>query len=78
VNRTPHGPAGGRGAAKRIEIHLLDDRDLPTEGKTYDLIVSHEILEEMGRRYLIADSERVNPLRAKEAIDGVPSIGIPG
>jgi len=79
VDCTPRGGrATGREVADRIEIQLVGDRNLPVEGKTYDGIVSHEILEGMGCRDLPARSETIDSLRAPEAIDVIPSITIPG
>ena len=57
---------------------MAADRNLSAEGKTYDRMVSHEILEGMGCRVLPTESETVNSLRAPEAIDVIPSMTIPG
>jgi cyclopropane-fatty-acyl-phospholipid synthase len=65
------------GLSDRVEIRLVDYRDLPAEGKTYDRVVSIEMLEAVGYRYLPSYFETVDRLLAPEGIAVVQSITVP-
>ena len=65
------------GLSDRVEIRLVDYRDLPAEGKTYDRVVSIEMLEAVGYRYLPGYFETVDRLLAPEGIAVIQSITVP-
>lgn len=65
------------GLSDRVEIRLVDYRDLPAEGKTYDRVVSIEMLEAVGYRYLPDYFETVDRLLAPEGIAVIQSITVP-
>lgn len=65
------------GLAGRVEIRLADYRDLPAEGRTYDRVVSIEMLEAVGYRYLPAYFEAVDRLLAPGGIAVIQSITVP-
>ncbi len=65
------------GLSDRVEIRLVDYRDLPAEGKTYDRVVSIEMLEAVGHRYLPGYFETVDRLLAPEGIAVIQSITVP-
>lgn len=65
------------GLSDRVEIRLVDYRDLPAEGKTYDRLVSIEMLEAVGYRYLPGYFETVDRLLAPEGIAVIQSITVP-
>ena len=65
------------GLSERIEIRLVDYRDLPGEGRTYDRVVSIEMLEAVGEEYLPGYFETVDRLLAPDGIAVIQSITIP-
>ncbi len=56
-----------------LAVHV-DDRDLPAEGTSYDRVVSIEMLEAAGYRYLPGYFEKVDRLLAQDGIAVIPSI----
>lgn len=65
------------GLSDRVEIRLADYRDLPAEGRAYDRVVSIEMLEAVGHRYLPAYFEAVDRLLAPDGIAVIQSITVP-
>ena len=65
------------GLSERVEIRLVDYRDLPAEGKTYDRVVSIEMLEAVGYRYLPGYFETVDRLLAPDGVAVIQSITVP-
>ena len=65
------------GLSDQVEIRLVDYRDLPAEGKTYDRVVSIEMLEAVGYRYLPEYFETVDRLLGPEGIAVIQSITVP-
>jgi len=65
------------GLSDRVGIRLADYRDLPAEGKTYDRVVSIEMLEAVGERYLPSYFETVDRLLAPEGIAVIQAITVP-
>lgn len=65
------------GLSDRVEIRLADYRDLPGEGRTYDRVVSIEMLEAVGEGFLDGYFEVVDRLLAPEGIAVIQSITVP-
>lgn len=65
------------GLSDRVEIRLVDYRDLPAEGKTYDRVVSIEMLEAVGEEFLPGYFEAVDRLLAPDGIAVIQSITVP-
>lgn len=65
------------GLADRVEIRLVDYRDLPAEGRTYDRVVSIEMLEAVGEEFLPGYFEVVDRLLAPDGIAVIQSITVP-
>lgn len=65
------------GLSDRVEIRLVDYRDLPGEGTSYDRVVSIEMLEAVGYRFLPAYFEAVDRLLAPEGIAVIQTITVP-
>ncbi|MCL4810093.1 MAG: cyclopropane-fatty-acyl-phospholipid synthase family protein [Thermoanaerobaculia bacterium] len=65
------------GLSDRVEIRLADYRDLPGEGTSYDRVVSIEMLEAVGYRFLPAYFEAVDRLLAPEGIAVIQAITVP-
>ncbi|MDX9733483.1 MAG: cyclopropane-fatty-acyl-phospholipid synthase family protein [Thermoanaerobaculia bacterium] len=65
------------GLADRVEIRLVDYRDLPAEGRTYDRVVSVEMLEAVGEEFLPGYFEVVDRLLAPDGIAVIQSITVP-
>ena len=65
------------GLSDRVEIRLVDYRDLPGEGKSYDRVVSIEMLEAVGYRYLPGYFETLDRLLAPDGIAVIQSITVP-
>lgn len=65
------------GVADRVSIRLADYRTLPAEGRTYDRIVSIEMLEAVGHEYLGAFFETCDRLLAPEGLAAFQVITVP-
>jgi len=65
------------GLSDRVEIRLVDYRDLPAEGRTYDRVVSIEMLEAVGEEFLPGYFEVVDRLLAPEGLAVIQSITVP-
>jgi cyclopropane-fatty-acyl-phospholipid synthase len=65
------------GLSDRVEIRLVDYRDLPAEGRTYDRVVSIEMLEAVGEEFLPGYFEAVDRLLAPDGIAVIQSITVP-
>lgn len=65
------------GLSDRVELRLVDYRDLPGEGKSYDRVVSIEMLEAVGYRFLPTYFEAVDRLLAPEGIAVIQAITVP-
>ncbi len=65
------------GLEDRVEIRLVDYRDLPAEGRTYDRVVSIEMLEAVGEEFLPGYFEVVDRLLAPDGLAVIQSITVP-
>lgn len=65
------------GLSDRVEIRLADYRDLPGEGRSYDRVVSIEMLEAVGEAFLPGYFEAVDRLLAPDGIAVIQSITVP-
>ena len=65
------------GLEDRVEIRLVDYRDLPAEGRTYDRVVSIEMLEAVGEEFLPGYFEVVDRLLSPDGIAVIQSITVP-
>ena len=65
------------GLSDRVEIRLVDYRDLPAEGRTYDRVVSIEMLEAVGEEFLPGYFEVVDRLLGPEGLAVIQSITVP-
>lgn len=65
------------GLEDRVEIRLVDYRDLPAERRTYDRVVSIEMLEAVGEEFLPGYFEVVDRLLAPDGLAVIQSITVP-
>jgi cyclopropane-fatty-acyl-phospholipid synthase len=69
--------AAREGVADRVEIRRADYRKLPAEGRTYDRIVSIEMLEAVGHEYLGTFFESCDRLLAPSGLAAFQVITVP-